>query len=198
MKLYGAASTQTARNIIDHGFPGRPQVLVDDDKPTGEIIHVVELRDMPPRGLILSRTTEVTAESDGDDVTMSMTGGPVLADDPGDFVIQIDVPNDVAAPFEARFDPAPTGWPFREFWLSPEVANQYHDTLRVFDSDDGEEVRPDLVRKIDAAELTHSKSPRGATPGALSLSGALRCPPLTTRRGPAIRSSFTRLCGRSR
>ncbi len=36
---------------------------------------------------------------------------------------------------------------FRQFWLSPEETNRYRDSLKVHDTKDGEEVRPDLVGK---------------------------------------------------
>lgn len=39
------------------------------------------------------------------------------------------------------------GWPFREFWLTPEEADRFLPTLKVYDSADGEEVQPDLVGK---------------------------------------------------
>jgi hypothetical protein len=79
-------------------------------------------------------------------MTATFDGGPTLSDYLGDFVVSIEVPDDVALEHEAHEEP-PMGWPFREFWLSPDLANRYRDTLKVFDSNDGEEVRPDLVGK---------------------------------------------------
>ena len=48
---------------------------------------------------------------------------------------------------EVLGDAEPVSWPFREFWLTPEEANLYLNTAKVYDSQDGEEVRPDLVGK---------------------------------------------------
>jgi hypothetical protein len=153
MRLYIALPTAAARLFIDDGFVGRPRVMYDQHvtladieagaKPTG-VAEYVEFRDMPPVGLTFSRTTEADVEPTDDGLEVTIDGGPVLADDPGDFILSIKVPDEVAREHEVTEDP-PAGWPFREFWLPPEVANAYHHTLKVFDSSDGDEVRADLV-----------------------------------------------------
>jgi hypothetical protein len=99
---------------------------------------------MPPGGLTRSITTESHIDEESGAVVFS--GGPLLADDPEDFVLSIDVPDDFALKREVREDP-PKGWPFREFQLTEEEANRYRHTLRAFDSNDLEEVRLDLVGK---------------------------------------------------
>ncbi len=139
MKLYQAATTTDARHVIDHGFVGRSIMLT-----SGEIADFVQFRDLPPAGLTSSRTAEVEATLHDDQIDVRISGGEVLVDDLGDFVLCIDVPDDVARDFRVAEEP-PSGWPFQEYWLSPEWANAYRHTLVVFDSDDGEEVRPDLV-----------------------------------------------------
>jgi hypothetical protein len=161
MELFIAASTEMARGVVDRGFVGsvgRPTILYETDEkgdfllnPNGSRIEssradVCEFRDIPPRGLTPSRTTEVTSEVDEDRIEVTMDGGPVLADDLGDFILSIQVPDDFALVREAHEDP-PSGWPFREFWLTSEEADLYRDTLKVYDSSDGEEIRPDLVGK---------------------------------------------------
>lgn len=125
-----------------------------------------EFRDQPPGGLILSRTAEVVT-SEGDEFTaedgnplgeallqglaaggteLTIGGGLVLADDPGDFIMSIDVPEDVLRQHQLEGDIGEE-FGFRQFWLTPDEANSYRGTLAVYDSHDGEEVRPDLVGK---------------------------------------------------
>jgi hypothetical protein len=137
MRLYMAASTEYAQHVIAKGFVGIPRRLVD-----GGVAEFCEFRDSPPTGIDLSITAGVIPGSE--DEPTRITGGPVLVTDPGDFILSIEVPNDLASQREVHEDP-PGPWPFREVWLAPEEANRYLDTLKVFDSNDGEEVRPDLV-----------------------------------------------------
>ncbi len=68
--------------------------------------------------------------------------GPIRLDDPGDFVLAIDVPDDFA--LEREVGPSHSS---REFWLTPEEANRFLDTLRVYESEFGGLVPPDLVGK---------------------------------------------------
>lgn len=170
MRLYMAATTEYARRAIDEGFIGvqrqmfRPEDLerYKEKFPEGmmteaqmlesmafqaslpsEVVDLCEFRDMPPEDIALSRTAEVHgSESDDADFAVEISGGPVLFDNPGDFVLSIDVPDDLALGREVINE---LGWPFREFHLAPEEANEYRQTLKVYDSQDGEEVRPDLV-----------------------------------------------------
>lgn len=170
MRLYTLGlPTSAARAVIDHGgFDpiARVSALIGDDgMPTGEDLEYVDLRDLPPGGLTFSRTTEVDVSDEGETVGMTISGGPVLLDDPGDFVLSIEVPDDLAREHVVTEEPGrlyeqddegrwvsageaePASWPFREFWLSPQAAAQYWDSLTVYDSNDQEEVRPDLVGK---------------------------------------------------
>ncbi len=140
MRLYTPGlPTDYARHVIDQGFVGLPRAVYDAeeldaatrDTPEGEITppeklpeptdvgEYCEFRDMPPGGLASSRTTEAA------------------------FVLSIEVPDSVALANEIHDEP-PWGRPFREFWLTPEEANRYRDTLEIIDSNDGEEVQPDL------------------------------------------------------
>jgi hypothetical protein len=147
VRLYMATNTKYARHVIEEGFIGVSHVVYDaDGKPTDEVVDWCEFRDLPPGGLTPSITTETEIEpmDEGIAIAIAMSGGPMLADGGGDFLLAIDVPEDVALKYELNEDP-PSGWPFREFGLPPEVANEHRHTLCVFDSKDGEEVRPDLV-----------------------------------------------------
>jgi hypothetical protein len=151
MRLYKAAQTAAARRVIDHGFLGIPRWVYAEDDPDfnglAEVVEYVEFRDMPPGGMTFSRTTETAVtDSDEDSIKVEVSGGPVLMDFVGDFVLCIEVPDELALQWEVKED-TPAGWPFREFWLTPDQANQYRDTLVVFDSNDEEEVRLDLVGK---------------------------------------------------
>ena len=146
MRLYTPGlPTDYARQVIDQGFVGRPRAVYDAeeldaatrDTPEGEItppeklpeptdvVEYCEFRDMPPGGLASSRTTEAEIAQTGD------------------FVLSIEVPDSVALANEIHEEP-PWCRPFREFWLTPEEANRYRDTLEIIDSNDGEEVQPDL------------------------------------------------------
>ena len=134
MQLFRAVSTEYAKQVIEDGFVGTEVAWTDEaSKPTGEVQSICEFRDMPPTGLTSSLTTEVTVEAGEEDFQVTFAGGPVLADDLGDFVLSIEVPVHVATKYEVREDP-PMGMPFREFWLPEEVANEYRGSLRVFDS----------------------------------------------------------------
>jgi hypothetical protein len=75
-----------------------------------------------------------------------------------DFVLSIDIPDEFAASHSTEWTqveqiPGTTelmesgyGWrASNEVWLSAEEANQYRQTITIYDSADGEEVRPDLV-----------------------------------------------------
>ena len=150
MILYMACTTEDARQTIDGGFVGVERYLYDVDD-SGRMVQqdhptaFCEFRDIAPSGWTVSRTTEIEAEQTGEDqIRMTVSGGPVLADFTGDFTLTIEVPDDEVFQYEAK-EEDPSGWPFREFYLPPEVANQYRHTLKVYDPEDGEEVRPDLV-----------------------------------------------------
>jgi hypothetical protein len=123
------------------------------DDPTGApaqangLCDALRVPEHSPAGLTFSRTAEATAEQTADDeIKITIGGGPVLADDPGDFVLSIEVPDDLSLEHEALYD-EPEGWPFREIWLPEDVANRYRDTLKVYDPIDEEEIPLDLVGK---------------------------------------------------
>jgi hypothetical protein len=165
MRLYTPGlPTDYARHVIDQGFVGLPRAVygaeeldaATRDTPEGEIappkklpeptdvVEYCEFRDMPPGGLASSRTTEAEIEQTGEtEFKMTIDGGPSLLDDPGGFVLSIEVPDSVALANEIH-DERPWDRPFREFWLTPEEANRYRDTLEIIDTNDGEEVQPDL------------------------------------------------------
>src|SRR4051812_33083001 len=107
MDLYMAVSTDLARFVLDHGFVGRPRVMIDDDhQPTGQVRDFCEFRDVPPIGLTLSRTAELRVEEDHDDaMSVTIEGGATLLDDLGDFVLALDVPDDVALEARVREEP---------------------------------------------------------------------------------------------
>lgn len=81
-----------------------------------------------------------------DEVQVTIGGGAVLADGPGDFCLSIEVPDELLAQRRLEGDIGDE-FGFKQYWLSPEEANRYRDTLKVYDSEDGEEVRLDLVGK---------------------------------------------------
>ena len=140
-----ASSTEYARHVIDSGFVGVPWWPINPDETgqpvrderghptyTGERLERCEFRDQPPSGLAFSRTTESRVDFDPDDHTAKViiSGGAVLADDPGDFVLSIEVPEDFARDRQIREEPGrvldpktgevlgdaePVSWPFREF-----------------------------------------------------------------------------------
>src|SRR4051812_29596024 len=84
-RLYKAASTNDARHIIDIGF--RAENILDMDD--GTVQPVVIFRDLPPTGLALSRTTEIAMVriQDEDRFYVNITGGPILDDYIGDFIV---------------------------------------------------------------------------------------------------------------
>jgi hypothetical protein len=89
---------------------------------------------MTPGGLIPSLTTEVNAELDDEgNPRITVDGGPVMASDPGDFILSIEVPDELALEHEYHYDPL-MGWPHREIWLAVEEANRYRHTLKVYDT----------------------------------------------------------------
>lgn len=96
--------------------------------------------------MVFDRTAEVDVDVDTENSTMSLNvTGAALLEDVGDFVLSIEVPDEVASLYEIHEEP-PRGWPFREYWFPVDIAHEYRGTLRVQDNDGGD-VRPDLVGK---------------------------------------------------
>lgn len=144
MKLYMPVSTSLARHIIDDGFYGIPRLMTARDG-SKDVYEVVVMYDQPPTGLVGDRSTEFQVETtDERIITMTGTGGKWFTMDIGDFTMVIEVPDKQVAQYEIREDP-PKGWPFREYWMPPEFVNRHRHTLSVLNSQDGEEVRADLV-----------------------------------------------------
>lgn len=144
--LYAAVPTDYARQVIDEGILGRDMVTEDEDGDSGMVVVICEFRSRPPTGLTRSLTAEVQSAwtcSTGEGVIIARG---MLADEVGDFLLTIEVPRSLAVERTVTEDP-PQGWPFQEIWLDPEEANQYRNTLKVFNFDSGDEVRPDLVGK---------------------------------------------------
>jgi hypothetical protein len=149
MRLYMAVPTDYAVEVVSNGFThGRPLYDPETDEiSTTAFQPYLDFRDLAPTGASFGVTAEgAFQEPTEDDDFQIAIQGPVMFDDPGAFVLSIEVPDEFALQQEARFEP-PVRWAFREFWLQPEEANLYIDTLKIYDSDDGEEVRPDLVGK---------------------------------------------------
>jgi hypothetical protein len=124
MRLFAPASTTDARAAIDEGF-------TPTEMGEGDVAFVV----------FRSRR----GGSPPDDAGLDLLADPAV-----DFALALDVPDDEAAKWEARYDPplrdARLGdLPYREHFLPVEVADRYRESLVVFDAADGEEVRPDLV-----------------------------------------------------
>ena len=160
MRLYTPGlPTDYARHVIDHGFVGQAVYDVEEldaatrNTPEGEITppeqppepiavaEYCEFRNMPPSGLIFSRTTEADIEPTcATEFNVTIDSGSSLLDDAGDFVFSIEVPDSVALANEIHEQP-PSGRPFRKFWLTEEEANRYRYTLKIIDA----KVQPDLL-----------------------------------------------------
>jgi hypothetical protein len=170
MRLYMPASVKYARHVIDEGFMGVPRKVyrredldtlphagktvltpeearddrLDEAGLPSETIQVCEFlapwhlprHDEDPHPL-LSREMVNDVES--------LVAQMRINEGEADFLLSIDVPDELALDKEAVYEPS--GGDFREFWLSPEEANRYRHTLKVHDFRDGEDVRPDLVGK---------------------------------------------------
>jgi hypothetical protein len=119
MRLYVAVTTEQARRAIDAGFVGRSWVTYPPDATLEEmtsgrreaeakVAEFVEFRNLPPSG-----PWEATTEFDG--VHLDFGSDPIQRREMfGDFVLSIEVPDDVALAGEVKEDD-PFGWPFREF-----------------------------------------------------------------------------------
>jgi hypothetical protein len=165
MDLYMAVSTAYARHVIDEGFVGRSVSSLE-----GGEAEVCEFRDLPPRGLTLSLTAEAEAEQTEKGLKTTIAGGPVLADDIGDFVLSIEVPSEIAKEYESHEEP-PAGWPFGEYWLPPDVANAHREWLKVFISESGEEVSSPTEVLLRDHEVLLTEVFEDAPAGALCVCG---------------------------
>jgi hypothetical protein len=119
-RLFMAVTARYARRVHQTGFVGQPETMYDSDKlDAGEYVETgpqefCEFRDMPPAGLTFSLTAETHAKVDDEgNLAVEIGGGPVLADDMGDFVLSIRLPSEEIREHEVHEDP-PQGWPFRE------------------------------------------------------------------------------------
>jgi hypothetical protein len=165
MNLYMAVSTAYARRVIDEGFVGRSVSLLE-----GGETEVCEFRDIPPVGLTLSLTAEAEAENTEKGSKVTIGTGPVLADDIGDFVLSIEVTSEMGKEYEIDEETA-AGWPFREHWLPPEVANAHRGSLKVFISESGEEVSSPTEVLLRDHEVLLTEVFEDAPAGALCVCG---------------------------
>jgi len=78
-----------------------------------------------------------------DEGIAEISGGPVMFEDMGDFIVSIDVPDEDVEEWRLIED-EPMGWPFVEYWLPDKVANQYVNTLEVYISEMPEDGAVDL------------------------------------------------------
>jgi hypothetical protein len=102
---------------------------------------------MPPQGIAFSLTAEPHVERTGDHgLEVRVAGGPVLAEYMGDLVLSIVVPDVRARQYRTR-EEEPMGWQFSYYWLPPDVADRYRDSLEVWVPETGEQIPPDLLRK---------------------------------------------------
>jgi hypothetical protein len=162
-RLFAAGTTNGVRQVVADGFTGIPELTYPGNAGTIEemraseatVVYFVKFRDLPPAGMTFSRTTEMDAEQTSEnEIRVDIDGGPVLMDDMGDFQVPIDVPAEVIAEYEVVEDP-PSGWPFREYWLPPDVANEYRPTLLVLVPEDpDQEVPLELFTREHAVVIT--------------------------------------------
>jgi hypothetical protein len=144
MRLYMAVPIDYAREVIRDGFT-----------PTGHYREgggYVAFRDLASTGLTRSITTESHQVETPDGIGVQFSGGPLLSDYIGDFTLTIDVPAEDVMAYEAH-DDDPQGWPFREFWIPPELANRHRSTLRVVVPDTDEEITPPTMLLDDHAVI---------------------------------------------
>jgi hypothetical protein len=140
MRLYMAVPADYAAAVAQAGFrTGRPfyDPGIDGFSRTSHMEYC-DFRDKKPSWNSLSELPQMPHTN----VFGVTVEGPIRLDDPGDFVLSIDVPDDFALEHEVG-----PRHPSREFWLTPQEANRFLDTLRVYESDSGAVVRPDLVGK---------------------------------------------------
>ena len=161
-RLFIAVLLDYARGVHRAGFVGAPRMLYDTELlKRGKYVVVdlkefVEFRDLPPAGLTGSSKDEYS-------------GGPMLADYMGDLILSIEVPDDgELRELEIHAEP-PTAGPFREYWLPPEVANRYLDTLKVFVPNTEEEIPRELLGADHAVLVTERSA--AVVVGALCLCG---------------------------
>jgi hypothetical protein len=159
-RLYAAVLMDYARHVHRAGFIGRPEVTYETEKlALGEDVAIhtqafCEFRDMPPAGLTFSLTAEAQVEERyADTIEMTISGGPVLADEMGDLVLSILVPDGEIREYEIHEDP-PQGWPFREYRLPVDVANKYRHSLEVWVPESEEQIPVDLLSQDHAVIVT--------------------------------------------
>jgi hypothetical protein len=150
MRLYQGCSATTARHVVDHGFLGELWMPLKEDQKGGIT------RDQTGKPVIEGEVPErwcVFRSGSFGAGTGQEEESPLIVIPEGDFVLMIEVPEDVAKKYEVveRSEIGTDGHEEmppvdREFWLTEEVANRFRDTMKVYDRD-GAEVPPDLVGK---------------------------------------------------
>jgi hypothetical protein len=147
MRLYQGCSATTAREVLDHGFVGELWMPLKEEKDGGivrdETGEPVMKGEVPERWCVF-RSGSFAAGTGQEDTS------PLVVIPEGDFVLMIEVPEDLAKKYEVversegTDEHEGTSPVDREFWLTEKVANRFRDTMKVYDRD-GAEVRPDLV-----------------------------------------------------
>ena len=140
MRLYMAVPSDYAAWVVSFGFTtGRPfyDPGIDGSSRTSHMEYC-DFRDKRPSSNSLSDLGHMPDTN----VFGVKVEAPIRLDDPGDFVLSIDVPADFA--LEREVGPH---HPSRGFWLTPEEANRFLDSLKVYESEFGGLVPPELVGK---------------------------------------------------
>ena len=150
MRLYQGCSATTAREVIDHGFMGELWVPLKEEEKGGIVRDRTGKPVMdgavPERWCVFrSGSFAVGTGQDGE--------SPLVVIPEGDFVLMIEVPEDLARKYEVversdsgKDEHEETSPVDREFWLTEGVANRFRDTMKIYDRH-GAEVRRDLVGK---------------------------------------------------
>jgi hypothetical protein len=150
MRLYQGCSATTAREVLDQGFVGELWMPLKQDQKGGIV------RDQTGKPVMKEEVPErwcVFRSGSFGAGTGQEEGSPLVVIPEGDFVVMIEIPEDVAQKYEVVERPESTAGEReetpqvdREFWLTEEVANRFRDTMKVYDRD-GAEVRPGLIDK---------------------------------------------------
>jgi hypothetical protein len=147
MRLYQGCIAKVAREVLDYGFVGELWMPLKEDQKGGIIRDETGqplTKGGDPERWCVFRSGSFGASTGEED------GSPLAVIPEGDFVLMIEVPDEIAKKFEVversqggreREESSSTD---REFWLPEKVADRFRDTVKVYDRD-GAEVSPDLV-----------------------------------------------------
>ena len=148
MRLYQGCAAKAAREALDQGFVGELWMPLKEDQKGGiardETGKPLIEGGVPGRWCVF-RSGSFGASTGEEDES------PLAVIPEGDFVLMIEVPEDVAKKYEvversqgSTDEREETSSTDREFWFPEEVADRFRDTIKVYDRD-GAEVSPDLV-----------------------------------------------------